>query len=50
MIFFRKRSAIERVAYLLLHFFTRANRLGLAEELGRIAQYDATERAGRPFI
>jgi CRP-like cAMP-binding protein len=95
-----RRSAIERIAYLLLHLFTRAKQLGLAEgnvmrfpltqqhigdtlgmslvhtnktlqrlrrsaavrwdrneleildaaELGRIAQYDATEKAVRPFI
>jgi CRP/FNR family transcriptional regulator len=95
-----RRSAIERVAYLLLHLFTRAKQLGLAEgnavsfpltqqhiadtlgmslvhtnktlqrlrrsravrwdrnelaildaaELGRIAQYDAAERAVRPII
>jgi CRP-like cAMP-binding protein len=95
-----RRTAIERIAYLLLHLFTRAKQLGLAEgnavpfpltqqhvadtlgmslvhtnktfqrlrrsgavrwdrneleildpaELGQIAQYDAAERAVRPFI
>ena len=95
-----RRTAIERMAFLLLHLFTRARQLGLAEgdrvlfpltqqhiadtlgmslvhtnktfqklrrsgavrserneleildtaELGRIAQYDPTERAVRPFI
>jgi CRP/FNR family transcriptional regulator, anaerobic regulatory protein len=95
-----RRTAIERIAYLLLHLFTRAKQLGLTErnavpfpltqqhvadtlgmslvhtnktfqrlrrsgtvrwdrneleildaaELGRIAQYDAAERALRPFI
>jgi CRP/FNR family transcriptional regulator len=95
-----RRTAIERMAYLLLHLFTRAKQLGLADghrvgfpltqqhiadtlgmslvhtnktfqklrrsgalrwdrseleisdaaALGRIAQYDPTERAVRPFI
>jgi CRP/FNR family transcriptional regulator, anaerobic regulatory protein len=95
-----RRTAIERIAYLLLHLFTRAKQLGLAEgnavpfpltqqhvadtlgmslvhtnktfqmlrrsgavrwdrneleilnpaELGQITQYDAAERAVRPFI
>jgi CRP/FNR family transcriptional regulator, anaerobic regulatory protein len=95
-----RRSAIERIAFLLLHLFTRASQLGLTEghavrfpltqqhigdtlgmslvhtnktfqklrrsgavrwdrneleiidaaALGRIAQYDPTERAVRPFI
>src|ERR1043166_1774740 len=95
-----RRTAIERIAYLLLHLFTRAKHLGLAEgnavpfpltqqhvadtlgmslvhtnktfqrlrrsgavrwdrneleilepaELGQIAQYDAAEKAVRPFI